>query len=127
VLHKNEEVPPAVNVTEFPAQMLAEEGVQVTVGRARTVTVDEAVFEQPNRSVPVTEYVVVADGLAVMLAVVAPVFHRKLLAPLAVSVAEAPAQTVAEEGVQTTTGNAFTVSRHIFEVALPHEFVIKHR
>jgi hypothetical protein len=34
VLHKNVEAPPVVRVTEFPAQMLAEEGVQVTVGRA---------------------------------------------------------------------------------------------
>ena len=54
MLHKNEEVPPAVNVTEFPAQMLAEEGVQVTVGRARTVTAAEAVLVHPLMSVPTT-------------------------------------------------------------------------
>jgi hypothetical protein len=54
VLHKKVDAPPAVRVTEFPAQILAEEGVQVTVGRARTVTAAEAVLVHPLMSVPTT-------------------------------------------------------------------------
>jgi precorrin-4 methylase len=36
----------------------------------------EAVFEQTMELVPVTVYTVVVPGLTVMLAAVAPVFHR---------------------------------------------------
>ena len=47
-------------------------------------------------------------GLATKLAPVAPVFHVKVNAPLAVNVPVEPAQIVAD--VATTVGNAFTVT-----------------
>ena len=40
-----------------------------------TETVTEAVPEHPLEFVPVTEYVVVVEGLTVIPAVVSPVFH----------------------------------------------------
>lgn len=44
--------------------------------------------------VPVTVYVVLTEGLTVMLADVDPVLHKKVEAPLAVIVTEEPAQIV---------------------------------
>ena len=64
----------------------------------------------PLRLVPVTVYVVVAEGLTVMLEVVAPVLHRKLVAPLAVIVAEVPAQIAEGEALTLTVGDALTVT-----------------
>jgi len=63
-------------VEDAPVQIAAGEASAVTFGNGSTVTVMEAVFEQPMELVPVTEYVVVVSGLTVMLADVAPVFHR---------------------------------------------------
>ena len=48
----------------------------MTLGKALTETVTDAVFEHPLEFVPVTEYVVVEPGLTVMLAVVWPVLHK---------------------------------------------------
>jgi hypothetical protein len=45
-----------------------------------------------------------------MLEVVAPVFHKKLEAPLAVSVVDAPAQIAADEELQVTVGAVFTTT-----------------
>ena len=56
-------------------QIVAGDAVAVTVRDEPTVTVTDAVPEQPLAFVPVTEYVVVEVGLTVMLAVVWPVFH----------------------------------------------------
>jgi hypothetical protein len=63
-------------VEEAPVQIDAGEASAVTSGNGLTVTVMEAVFEHPMELVPVTVYVVVVSGLTVMLADVAPVFHR---------------------------------------------------
>jgi hypothetical protein len=51
------------------------DAVAVTANDEPTVTVTDAVPEQPLELVPVTEYVVVEEGLTVILAVVCPVFH----------------------------------------------------
>lgn len=89
-----------------------------------TVTTDVAVPVQPP-VVPVTVYVVVEDGFAVtVLPVVAesPVAGDQLyeVAPVAVSVAEAPLQIVAE--FTATTGFAPTVT---VAVAVPEQpFVV---
>jgi len=64
-----------VSVLDPPAQIDAGDAVAVTVIDEPTETVTDDVFEQPLELVPVTEYVVVEDGLTVMLAVVAPVLH----------------------------------------------------
>ena len=64
-----------VNVDEPPVQIVVGDAVAVTFGKGFTLIVIEAVFEQPNEFVPVTEYVVVEVGLTVILADVAPLFH----------------------------------------------------
>jgi hypothetical protein len=46
-----------------------------TIGALFTLTVADAEAEQPPAFVPVTEYVVVDEGLTVMLAVVWPVLQ----------------------------------------------------
>ena len=50
----------------------------------------------------------VAFGLTVMLAVVAPVLHTKLDAPLAVRVVEPPVQIMEGEALTATVGAALT-------------------
>ena len=64
-----------MSVLDPPEQIDAGDAVAVTFREAPTETVTDAVFEQPLALVPVTEYVVVEDGLIVILAVVAPVLH----------------------------------------------------
>ena len=56
--------------------MLTVAGEMEAVGKGFTVTVREAVAVQPLLSVTVTLYVVVAAGLTVIAAVVAPVLHE---------------------------------------------------
>jgi len=63
-----------VSVDEPPVQIVDGDAVAVTFGAAFTVTVTDAVLEQPA-VVPVTVYVVVEVGLTLILAVVAPVLH----------------------------------------------------
>ena len=59
------EAPLAVNVAVCPVQIIVELDTELTTGNGFTVTVTCAVAVQPLLSVPVTVYVVVADGLAV--------------------------------------------------------------
>jgi hypothetical protein len=93
------EVPPlAVSVAEAPAQMMPSlfvvpelsVSVIVGVGSGFTVMVLVEVAEQPLALVAVTVYVPAVD--TVMAAVVAPVLQAYEVPPLAVRVAEAPAQ-----------------------------------
>ena len=96
-------VPPAHMVALAPA---------LTVGRGVTVTVTVVVPVQPTPLVPVTVYVVVADGEAVGLAQLAqdnPVagLQLKVLAPEAVRVVDAPAHMVLLPDTETA-GVAFT-------------------
>ena len=58
-----------------PLQIAAGAADDVTVGNGFTVTVTVVVPEQPNPSVPVTEYVVVLPGATVYGLAVEPVFH----------------------------------------------------
>ena len=97
--------PVAVNVAEFPAQIVAE--FTVITGVDTTVTVDVAVAEQVP-AVPVTVYTAVVVGVAVT---VAPVVALKSagfcavqvyeLAPLTVNVVVWPAQMVSLFTVRT--------------------------
>ena len=74
----------AVKVAVPPAQMVAE--LTVIVGDGFTVTVAIAVSEQPD-VVPITVYDVTVNGVSVSGFVVAPVDHKQVVLPLAVSVA----------------------------------------
>ena len=62
--------PEAVNVPEIPVQMVI--GETLITGSGLTVTITEFVFTHPAAVVPVTVYVVVAEGLAVTEAPVVP-------------------------------------------------------
>ena len=57
--------PPAVSVVEVPVHIATDEP-PLMVGNAFTVTVFVPVLIQPLASVPVTVYIVVVVGLAVM-------------------------------------------------------------
>ena len=67
--------PLAVNTEVAPLHIAAGLAVAVTVGKEFTVTLTVAVPVHPAVLVPVTEYVVVALGVTVMLAVLPPVFQ----------------------------------------------------
>ena len=108
--------PEAVSVAEAPAQIVGE--FTVTTGFGLTVTVDVVVPVHPD-NVPVIVYTVVAVGVAVTLAPVveeSPVAGDQayVVAPEAVSAAEAPAQIVGEFTVMTGFDETVTV-----EVAVP--------
>ena len=101
------------------------------VGRAFTVIVELVVAEQPFEFVTVTKYVVVADGLTVIAAVVAPVLHKYAVPPEAVIVADPPAQRTPsftpEPELSDTdvveVGRAFTVIVELVAAEQPFEFV----
>ena len=65
-----------MSVAEAPAQIEEAEAAILTLGTALTVIALETVSEHPLALVPVTEYVVVAVGLTVTLADVAPLLHK---------------------------------------------------
>ena len=67
--------PLAVSTEVAPLHIAAGLAVAVTVGNGFTVTLTVAVPVHPAVVVPVTEYVVVALGVTVMLAVLPPVFQ----------------------------------------------------
>jgi len=78
-----------------------------------TLTVPWPVEVHPFASVPVTVYVIVADGFATTDAPVVALnavagLHKYELAPLAVRVVDCPSHIDAEETV--TTGSGFTVT-----------------
>jgi hypothetical protein len=114
LLHRNEVPPEAVNVAEPPTQNDESEIAMLHVGPGFTVTVVEQVLVHPLPFVTVTEYVVVAVGLTVMEAVVAPVLHRNDVPPVAVNVDEPPAQTDGLDAVilHVGPGLTFTVNEH---------------
>lgn len=115
-------VPPlAVSVALAPLQMETVAGKMAAVGEGLTVTCLDVEAEHLLASVTVTEYVVVDGGLTVMLAVVSPVLHEKVVPPLAVRVALAPGQmeTVAGEIDAVGNGVTFTVRDAVPEHPLP--------
>ena len=67
--------PLAVNTEVAPLHIAAGLAVALTDGNGFTVTLTVAVAVHPAVVVPVTEYVVVALGVTVMLAVLPPVFQ----------------------------------------------------
>jgi hypothetical protein len=69
------DAPEAVRAADVPAQIDDADALILTDGAALTVMVWVAEAAQPVVLVPVTLYIVVADGLTVMLAVVAPLLH----------------------------------------------------
>lgn len=99
-----------------------EDALTLTLGIAFTVIVFETLAEQPAAFVPVTEYVVVVDGLTVMEAVVAPLLHKYDDAPLAVRVADAPTQ-IADGALTLTVGTPLTTILTLPTAEQPFELV----
>ena len=107
-------VPPlAVSVVEVPVH-IATDAPPLMVGKALTVTVFVPVLIHPLASVPVTVYIVVVVGLAVMpepVVAVRPVDGDQLyvVPPPAVSVVEVPVHIATDEP-PLMVGSAFTVT-----------------
>ena len=94
---------------------MVEVGVMVTVGNMLTVIFFEEVLTQPKVDVPVTVYVVVADGLAYTIGFVvdeSPVGGAQVkdAPPVTVSKVESPAQMTGFETVTETPGSGLTVT-----------------
>jgi hypothetical protein len=100
----------AVSVALLPAHIATVAGEIDGVGRRFTFTVLDAVAEQPLISDTVTEKIDVETGLTLILSVVAPVLHEKMVPPLAVSVALAPAQIETVAGEIVAVNASFTVT-----------------
>lgn len=105
LLQRYETPPEAVSVALAPYAMVTSKPAFATGGDTPAeVTTTASVAVQPAVLVIVTVYVVVVVGETVMLAVVAPVLHRKVpVPPVAVSIALGLLQ------LTDTSGPAFTV------------------
>jgi hypothetical protein len=107
--HEYEVFAAAVSVTLPPLQKVSGPlAVTFAFAAGLTVTVCEAVAEQPFASVTATVYVVVEAGVTVIDDVVAPVDHENDVPPLAVSVALVPAQ-IADGPEMVAVGSGLTV------------------
>jgi hypothetical protein len=107
--------PDADNVADEPAHIEVE--LTVITGELATIILAVAVLTQPPADVPVTVYEVLDVGLAVKLAVVAPVFQVYVLAPVALNVAVEPAQIVVE--LTAVVGKELTVTLTILVLLQP--------
>src|SRR5689334_24771705 len=110
VLQRNVVPPDAVSVAVSPLQIAGFEGVMLHVGAGLTVTVALHELEHPSESVTVTVYEVVAVGLTVIEAVVAPVLQRNDTPPDAVSVDQPPTQIAGLESAMLHTGSGVTIT-----------------
>jgi hypothetical protein len=75
LLQTYDDAPLAVSVEDAPSQIEEEFALTFTVGATFTTMVTLPTAEHPFEFVPVTLYIVVALGLTVILAEVAPVLH----------------------------------------------------
>lgn len=112
-IHEYVVAPLPVSVVELPEHIVGGAAVAPTVGVAFTVTVTVAEPVQPP-VLPVTVYVVVAEGLATTeepVAALSPVdgLHEYVVAPPAVSVVEFPLH-IEVEGETVTVGVGETVT-----------------
>jgi hypothetical protein len=103
-------------VADAPLQ-IAPAPVSVGVSTALTTTVAVAVAVQFWALLTVTVYVVVADGFCTKTAIVAPVFHKYDVPPLAVKVAAdpghiAPPPAIDAAGTAPTEIVALAVALH---------------
>jgi hypothetical protein len=93
---------------DAPGQMVDTDALTFMAGAALTTMVIALTAEQPAALDPVTLYVVVTDGLTVILADVAPLLHTKLDPPDAVKMVDAPGQMVSTDALTLMTGAAPT-------------------
>jgi len=110
VLHTKLDPPLALSSVEFPSQIIEGDALTEIFGAELTFTIKVALAEQPPAFVPVTEYVVVADGLTLILEDVAPLLQTKLDAPVAVNVVDPPAQIDEEDALIATLGEVLTAT-----------------
>ena len=102
-----------------PKQIEALAGVNKIVGIGLTVKVTAADEVHPETLVPVTVYPVVVIGETDIVAVVAPVFHKYVEAPLAVKTALDPGQIEVGLALAVTTGSGFTVTDTVIDPVHP--------
>jgi hypothetical protein len=114
--------PMAVSVVDSPTQIDDGDALTLIDRELPINTVTEAVVEQPF-VVPVTEYVVVTEGLTEILAPVCPVLQTYEFAPLAVSVADPPGQIMDGDALTDTTGLTLTVTLTLAVAEQPLAFV----
>lgn len=123
VLQRNDVPPDAVSVAVSPLQIAGFEGVMLHIGAGLTVTVALHELEHPSESVTVTVYEVVAVGLTVIEAVVAPVLQRNDVPPDAVRVDEPPIQIEGLELVMLHTGSGVTITLNEWVAVFPQASV----
>ena len=102
-----------------PIQIEALAGVNKIVGIGLTVKVTAADEVHPETLVPVTVYPVVVIGETDIVAVVAPVFHKQVAAPLAVKTALAPGHIAVGLATAVIVGLGFTKTDTVVEPLHP--------
>jgi PII-like signaling protein len=107
--------PPAFNKTNWPLQRMGAAGLTVIVGFGLMVTVTVDVLVQPLASVPVTVYVVVAEGLAETVAPVVadspvPGLHAYVFPPTPFSSTDPPLQSTGADGLTEMVGFGLMVT-----------------
>ena len=102
-----------------PKQIEALAGVNTIVGVGLTNKDTVATAVHPETLVPVTVYPVVVIGETDIVAVVAPVFHKYVEAPLAVKTALPPGQIEVGLALAVTTGSGFTKTDTVGEPLHP--------
>lgn len=106
--------PEAESVMELPIQTDGEAGEMFTVGIGFTSREIVLVLVHVNASTPVTEYIVVADGVTTILFdTVPPGFQVYDNAPFAVRVDVLPAQTAVGEATVVIVGPLLTGARTV--------------
>ena len=102
-----------------PEHIEALAGVNTIVGVGLTNKDTVATAVHPETLVPVTVYPVVVIGETDIVAVVAPVFHEYVEAPLDVKTALAPGHMAVGLAIAVTTGSGFTVTDTVVEPLHP--------
>ena len=118
------EAPPPSSVALSPLQICVFGDEAVTVGGVSTVTETVFVFTHPLASVPVTVYVVVAEGeTETVVPLSDPGIQSYVFAPTPVSEAEVPLQIEEGEPEAVTVGREFTVTDTVCVFVHPNEDV----
>ena len=115
----NASTPDTVIVNGVPAHTVDEDGLTTRVGVGLTNKDTVATAVHPETLVPVTVYPVVVIGETDIVAVVAPVFHKYVEAPLAVKTALAPGHIAVGLATAVIVGLGFTKTDTVVEPLHP--------
>jgi len=115
----NASTPDTVIVNGVPAHTVDEDGLTTIVGVGLTNKDTVATAVHPETLVPVTVYPVVIIGETDIVAVVAPVFHKYVEAPLAVKTALAPGHIAVGLATAVIVGLGFTKTDTVIDPVHP--------